>query len=655
MHGRSVQDFKAYLSDMWFMTLRVMDDIKESVRKAGVMCARSLTAMTMRAIEPSSPEARSRETLELVIPFLLEQGVVSSSEEAKALSLDTLVKICKQASPAPLRPFVVQIASWLLEALSGLEPQVLNYLSFHVGKYELSPEQLDKSRLAATRSSPSMEAIEACLDRFDDACMEAFSPKLQALLRKGIGLPTKAGSARVVALLCFKSPALFKPHAPAILKALSGTIVDKNAAVRSSMITALAQTTALVDAETCGKLVKHLRKIYMENADSDLHGVAGQCIYEISKHAGPVLRECLSDVIPLLFVARFDADTAAAAAWTNAWEELNLESKGTLRLYRQEIVALMADCLASTSWPVRQQGALAVAAFTEKAAADTLVAAAEPISRMLLDGLAGRVWQGKDALPRAVVALLSKAQKAAEEDPALSAAVAALPVAEISEALYREAGKRDLTYRRAVLESLIVLHEQVPCANYAAVADVIHDVLAPMEVDAKAAPAKRDDDEADDEPKTGPLTYLCAAAALRLSAAAVAAADPPVDPAEALAVHTRLVKFAGDPTWAVRQGAYGGLETLFKRLPSLEALQQAHADFVLAAASLTLRDERYSSVKAAHIKALAALASRDDAAVILQQHGTALADVVSGFLKDGSPAEVADSASALLAVLRGRK
>ena len=41
-----------------------------------------------------------------------------------------------------IRPFVPDVVSTLIEALSALEPQALNYLTFHVDKYDLSAEQV---------------------------------------------------------------------------------------------------------------------------------------------------------------------------------------------------------------------------------------------------------------------------------------------------------------------------------------------------------------------------------------------------------------------------------------------------------------------------------------------------------------------------------
>jgi proteasome component ECM29 len=51
-------------------------------------------------------------------------------------------KICQLAS-ASLAPFVPDLVSTLLEALSSLEPAALNYLSFHVEKYNITQEELE--------------------------------------------------------------------------------------------------------------------------------------------------------------------------------------------------------------------------------------------------------------------------------------------------------------------------------------------------------------------------------------------------------------------------------------------------------------------------------------------------------------------------------
>lgn len=67
----------------------------------------------------------------------------------------------------------------------------MNYLSFHVDKYNISQEQLDNARLSGTKNSPMMEGIEHCVHQIDDQVMEELTPRILQIVRKGTGLPTK--------------------------------------------------------------------------------------------------------------------------------------------------------------------------------------------------------------------------------------------------------------------------------------------------------------------------------------------------------------------------------------------------------------------------------------------------------------------------------
>jgi proteasome component ECM29 len=73
----------------------------------------------------------------------------------------------------------------------ALEPQAMNYLSFHVEKYNISQEQLDNARLSGAKNSPMMEGIEHCIHQIDEQVMEELTPRILHIVRKGTGLPTK--------------------------------------------------------------------------------------------------------------------------------------------------------------------------------------------------------------------------------------------------------------------------------------------------------------------------------------------------------------------------------------------------------------------------------------------------------------------------------
>jgi proteasome component ECM29 len=100
-------------------------------------------------------------------------------------------------------------------SFSALEPQELNYLSFHTESYNISQDQvtpriyisfqkicmhnlsvyfilqLDSARLMGTKNSPMMEGIEQCIKQIDEDVMREVSPRVLHTIRTGTGLPTK--------------------------------------------------------------------------------------------------------------------------------------------------------------------------------------------------------------------------------------------------------------------------------------------------------------------------------------------------------------------------------------------------------------------------------------------------------------------------------
>ena len=215
--GRQMSEVEEYLEQCWFMASRVLDDVKESVRLAGFACCKTLSSLTIKLCDPTGNLEAGTKAMKIMVPFLLQRGITSEAEDVRAVMLDLLFKITRQ-SGVLLKPYVAEIIHTLLESLSSMEPQVLNYLAFHVEKSGYSQEQFENTRLAATRNSPMMTSIEACLDQIDATLMEEVIPNVLQVIRKGVGLPTRAGCARVVSALAYKLPGEIKPHAPALIK-----------------------------------------------------------------------------------------------------------------------------------------------------------------------------------------------------------------------------------------------------------------------------------------------------------------------------------------------------------------------------------------------------------------------------------------------------
>jgi proteasome component ECM29 len=60
---------------MWTMTLRALDDIKESVRVAAAALVRTLRGLTLRVADPElSPAADAAAAIKAALPLLLAKG-----------------------------------------------------------------------------------------------------------------------------------------------------------------------------------------------------------------------------------------------------------------------------------------------------------------------------------------------------------------------------------------------------------------------------------------------------------------------------------------------------------------------------------------------------------------------------------------------------
>ena len=110
-----------------------------------------------------------------------------------------------------------------------------------------------------------MEAITTCVEQIDDKVLADLIPKLSQLIRKAVGLPTKAGCARFIALLATKVPQELSPYADSVLKALSGAIFDKSPAVSKSYAVAAAHIVKLASENSLLKFIQHLKRMYLEN------------------------------------------------------------------------------------------------------------------------------------------------------------------------------------------------------------------------------------------------------------------------------------------------------------------------------------------------------------------------------------------------------
>ena len=86
------------MADIWAALFRVVDDIKESVRKAAAGALRALSKVCVKMVDVDAGKtASSRRTIQILLPVLLQDGLSSGVEDVQAVTLETLIKVVKSA------------------------------------------------------------------------------------------------------------------------------------------------------------------------------------------------------------------------------------------------------------------------------------------------------------------------------------------------------------------------------------------------------------------------------------------------------------------------------------------------------------------------------------------------------------------------------
>ncbi|KAM9818443.1 proteasome adapter and scaffold protein ECM29 isoform 2-T2 [Syngnathus typhle] len=449
VRGRQADDLIDHLAEMWETLFRVLDDIKESVRKAADLTLKTLGKVCTRMCESTGSTAQR--TVAAILPTLLEKGIVSNVSEVRSLSIQTLVKISKTAG-AKLKPHASRLIPALLEALSTMEPQVLNYLSLRATEQEKSA--MDAARLSAAKSSPMMETINMCLQHLDVTVLGELVPKLCELLKSGVGLGTKGGCASVIISLTVQCPQDLTPYSGKLMSALLSGIHDRSAVVQKAFAFALGHLVRTAKDSSVEKLLLKLSTWYLEKEEPVYKSSCALTVHAISHYSPDVLKAHAGVALPLAFLGMHQApatdedkgESHDATLWTEVWQENVPGSFGGIRLYMTELIAITQKALQSQSWKMKAQGAAAMATVAKEQTGSLVAPHLGLVLTALIQGLAGRTWAGKEELLKAIGSIVSKCstelQKPCAGQPTTS---------EVLEVVFKECRKESLVYKMSAL------------------------------------------------------------------------------------------------------------------------------------------------------------------------------------------------------------
>ncbi|XP_070971705.1 proteasome adapter and scaffold protein ECM29-like isoform X1 [Oncorhynchus clarkii lewisi] len=612
IRGRNADDLIDHLEEIWETLFRVLDDIKESVRKAADITLKTLSKVCTRMCESSGLAAQR--TVAVLLPTLLDKGIVSNVPEVRSLSIQTLVKVSKTAGNR-LKPHAPRLIPALLEALSVLEPQVLNYLSLRATEQEKSA--MDAARLSAAKSSPMMETINMCLQHLDVSVLGELVPRLCDLLKSGVGLGTKGGCASVIVSLTVQCPQDLTPYSGKLMSALLNGIHDRSSVVQKAFSFALGHLVRTAKGSSVEKLLLKLNTWYLEKEEPVYRSSCALTVHAISHYSPDVLKGHAVVALPLAFLGMHQApgpdeekgESHDATLWNEVWQEHVPGSFGGIRLYMTELIDITQKALQSQSWKMKAQGAAAMASIAKQQTGSLVAPHLGMVLSALLQGLVGRTWTGKEELLNAIGSVVSKCsgelQKSSPGQPS---------VPEVIDLVLKECRKDNLVYKMAALGCAADVLQATQEDRFSDMADILIPLIKKNSAATSRLRHDSDDDRDEKEKELQTEALLCAFQTLGKTWPNNTQTQERFQ-LDLCCLMCERLKLS---TWRVQVGVLQSMKTYFQRLLLLEK-EKDNQNFTALSLILTetcsalthpLENKSYSSVRAEALSVVELLVKR---------------------------------------------
>jgi proteasome component ECM29 len=501
LQGRKWEKLKPHFGALWEMTLRAMDDVKETTRLAGLALARSVRGLTLRLTDPeTSTAAVGGQVISVTLPILLNKGIPSQVPEIRWLALDTVSKMVKNAAPSVVRVHLTELVPAFLESLSGMEDSRLNYVEQHVESLGLDSGRLENARIAAASSGPAGEALDACVKAIDGGdSLTELVPKLAGLVRRGTGLNTRAGAGRFITKIARKfsiqsnrssdndnDTSNFPPAAASKLVNALGEAArnEQSAAVRRSFAVAYAVLAQRLSKSKANASVTSWIDFYV-NEDSSAQDrlVAGIMLRELCREAGSstaggttsrgsgggggrgeaLMADSANIIAPIAYLAQYDEDKDIGAVWEDVFDECSSSIGSGLRAHLSSVVQLAIEWLVhSGSWGRKRAAAVGITKAATGTTGDAFASPPSPpppsssssldpalltqLVAALIKEAGGRLWEGKEEVVRALGAVGRAAAAGGELDQQA-----------IIKTLVDASLKKKVVYKKTALEQLRVV------------------------------------------------------------------------------------------------------------------------------------------------------------------------------------------------------
>ncbi|KAF4439467.1 hypothetical protein F53441_12574 [Fusarium austroafricanum] len=383
IQGQPFNKYEQRYRDIWTSALKVLDDVKGSVREAAFKLCRTLSNTLVRQLEEGTSGSAARSMMKEALPFLLsDKGIESSVKEVQAFSAITVIELTKKGGKA-LRPFIPDMVPQLLGLLSSIEPEAINWHYQRAG--EDSRDQIDKIRSQMVNRSPISEAIDNSLRFVDADVMAELAPKLEATIKTAIGMPTKIGCSRVLTTLFTHHTNEIKGVGNKFLQLMEKQTMDKNDEVSQAYARATAYMLRSASDSAKLRFCKKFIAIYFESEEETRRQKTADVIVALAKVSPDHFTGLESMLLPFSYLGSHDTDEYTSKAFKEVWEQHAGSSRTVVR-YVPEIVALVTSCLDTAQWALRHGGAFTMAAMVSD------ITSASDVSGQISEANLRKVW-----------------------------------------------------------------------------------------------------------------------------------------------------------------------------------------------------------------------------------------------------------------------
>ncbi|KTW30115.1 hypothetical protein T552_00593 [Pneumocystis carinii B80] len=400
LQTQTVESIESYLEDIIIMSFRAIDDIKETVRLAASSLCRCITSFIIKNIGyRNNKKSDQNIILEKSIPIFLK-SVISDIQEVKGYALDTLIKIC-DTSELSLKPFIPVLIDNLLNFLTELEPQAMNYLELNADRFDMTQEQLNDARVSLLRTSPILNAIESCIDKFDEEVARKTIPLLLNTTQKAVGLPTKLACSKVIISIILRKKDYVSLYANDIFRVFQACLFDRNHTARISFSTSLGYIARIASIKNLTLLDSNLKKVYFEEKDEKKLITVASVYKHISIYANEKFVSLFHLFLPIVFLGKHDQFESVSFQFNEIWNE-NAGGSGFMALHSNKILDFIIFGLDNNHWRLKKISAIALTKVIESSKIDEYL---DKLIPNLMDILEGKFWDGKEAVLNAFITL----------------------------------------------------------------------------------------------------------------------------------------------------------------------------------------------------------------------------------------------------------